>query len=101
VPELVTLLNSMKKSNREALTLPLLAETGRRYFFRQPNHVRSGSRGVAATLRFIGFTATPRPNKPTAELWLHLQYDYDLRLAKRDVGAGLARIETINKPRAA
>ncbi len=37
----------------------------------------------------------------TAELWLNLQNDYDLQIAKRDIGAGLDRIETVNKPQAA
>jgi addiction module HigA family antidote len=37
----------------------------------------------------------------TAELWLNLQTDYDLQIAKRDLGKGLDRIETVNKPQAA
>jgi addiction module HigA family antidote len=37
----------------------------------------------------------------TAELWLNLQRDYDLQIAKRNLGRGLDRIETVNKPQAA
>jgi addiction module HigA family antidote len=37
----------------------------------------------------------------TAELWLNLQSDYDLQIAKRDLGRELDRIETVNKPQAA
>ncbi|WP_315722298.1 MULTISPECIES: HigA family addiction module antitoxin [unclassified Bradyrhizobium] len=37
----------------------------------------------------------------TPELWLHLQTDYDVQIAKRSIGKSLARIETVNKPRAA
>jgi addiction module HigA family antidote len=37
----------------------------------------------------------------TARLWLNLQNDYDIQLAKRDLGKLLDRIETVNKPRAA
>jgi addiction module HigA family antidote len=37
----------------------------------------------------------------TAELWLNLQNDYDIQIAKRDLGKALDRIETVNKPRAA
>ena len=37
----------------------------------------------------------------TAQLWLNLQNDYDIQLAKRDLGRLLDRIETVNKPRAA
>ncbi len=37
----------------------------------------------------------------SAELWLNLQTDYDLQIAKRNLGQGLDRIETLNKPRAA
>jgi plasmid maintenance system antidote protein VapI len=35
------------------------------------------------------------------ELWLNLQTDYDVQLAKRDLAKILDRIETVNKPRAA
>jgi antitoxin HigA-1 len=37
----------------------------------------------------------------TAQLWLNLQMDYDIQVAKRDLGRLLDRIETVNKPRAA
>jgi addiction module HigA family antidote len=37
----------------------------------------------------------------TAQLWLNLQNDYDVQLAKRNLGEGLARIQTLNKPKAA
>jgi addiction module HigA family antidote len=37
----------------------------------------------------------------TAQLWLNLQNDYDVQIAKRDLGKVLDRIETVNKPKAA
>lgn len=37
----------------------------------------------------------------TAELWLNLQNDYDVQIARRDLGKVLDRIETVNKPKAA
>ena len=37
----------------------------------------------------------------TAQLWLNLQNDYDIRIAKRDLGKVLDRIATVNKPKAA
>lgn len=37
----------------------------------------------------------------TAQLWLNLQNDYDVQIAKRDLVKVLNRIETVNKPRAA
>lgn len=37
----------------------------------------------------------------TAELWLNLQNDYDVQIARRDLGKALDRIETVNKPEAA
>ncbi|MGY3449881.1 HigA family addiction module antitoxin [Bradyrhizobium sp. USDA 4353] len=37
----------------------------------------------------------------TPELWLNLQTDYDVQIAKRSLGKTLERIETVNKPRAA
>lgn len=37
----------------------------------------------------------------TAELWLNLQNDYDIQIARRDLGKTLDRIETVNKPQAA
>ena len=37
----------------------------------------------------------------TAQLWLNLQNDYDIQIAKRDLGKVLERIETVNKPKAA
>ena len=33
----------------------------------------------------------------TAQLWLKLQTDYDLQIAKRDLGETLDRIEAVNK----
>ena len=37
----------------------------------------------------------------TAQLWLNLQNDDDLQIAKRGLGKVLDRIETVNKPQAA
>src|ERR1700704_85562 len=37
----------------------------------------------------------------TAQLWLNLQNDYDIQIAKHDLGKLLDRIETENKPKAA
>ena len=37
----------------------------------------------------------------TAQLWLNLQNDYDVVIAKRDLRNVLNRIETVNKPKAA
>ncbi len=37
----------------------------------------------------------------TPEIWLNLQTDYDVQIARRDVGKALDRIETVNKSRAA
>ena len=37
----------------------------------------------------------------TPELWLNLQNDYDVEIAKRDLGKALDRIEIVNKPKAA
>src|SRR5579863_1973489 len=37
----------------------------------------------------------------SAQLWLNLQTDYDVQVAKRDLGKILDRIETVNKPKAA
>lgn len=37
----------------------------------------------------------------TPELWLNLQTDYDVQIAKRGLGRTLDRIETVNRPRAA
>ena len=37
----------------------------------------------------------------TAQLWLNLQTDHDVQLAKRDLGKILDRIEMVNKPSAA
>jgi addiction module HigA family antidote len=37
----------------------------------------------------------------TAQLWLNLQTDYDVEVAKRNLGKTLDRIEAVNKPRAA
>ena len=34
-------------------------------------------------------------------LWLNLQNDYDVQIAKRDIGEVLDRIEVVNKPEAA
>ena len=37
----------------------------------------------------------------TTQLWLNLQNDYDVEIAKRELGKALDRIETVNKPEAA
>jgi antitoxin HigA-1 len=37
----------------------------------------------------------------TAQLWLNLQNDYDVEIAKRELGNALDHIEPVNKPRAA
>jgi addiction module HigA family antidote len=37
----------------------------------------------------------------TAQLWLNLQTDYDLQIARRDLGKVLDSIENLNKPKAA
>ena len=37
----------------------------------------------------------------TAQLWLNLQNDYDVQVAKRALGRDLERIESVNKHRAA
>ena len=62
-----------------------------------------------AACRALGSNGSPA-NRPvrlakalgtTAELWLNLQNDYDVQIAKRHLGKALARIETVNKPDAA
>ncbi len=35
------------------------------------------------------------------QLWLNLQSDYDVQIARRDLGKSLDRIERVNKPKAA
>ena len=37
----------------------------------------------------------------TAQLWLNLQNDYDVQIAKRHLGKVLDRIERVNRPKAA
>jgi addiction module HigA family antidote len=37
----------------------------------------------------------------TAQLWLNLQNDYDVAIAKRELGNVLTRIENVNKSKAA
>lgn len=37
----------------------------------------------------------------TAQLWLNLQNDHDVEIAKRDLGNALDRIAIVNKPEAA
>ncbi|MGX0960717.1 addiction module HigA family antidote [Bradyrhizobium japonicum] len=37
----------------------------------------------------------------TAEHRLNLQNDYDIEIARRDLGRALDRIKTVNKPKAA
>ena len=37
----------------------------------------------------------------TTQLWLNLQNDYDLEIARRELGKALDRIATVNKPEAA
>jgi addiction module HigA family antidote len=39
--------------------------------------------------------------RTTPQLWLNLQIDYDVQVAKRDLGKTLDRIETVIKPAAA
>jgi addiction module HigA family antidote len=36
----------------------------------------------------------------TTQLWLNLQNDYDLEIARRELGKALDRIATVNKPEA-
>lgn len=35
----------------------------------------------------------------TTQLWLNLQNDYDIRIAKRDLGKALDRIRTLDRPK--
>jgi addiction module HigA family antidote len=42
-----------------------------------------------------------RALETTPQLWLNLQNDYDVEIAKRDLRKTLDRIETLNKPKAA
>ena len=37
----------------------------------------------------------------TAQLWLNLQTDYDVQIARRALGKTLDRVKTVNKPKAA
>lgn len=37
----------------------------------------------------------------TAQLWLNLQNDHDVEVAKRELGKALDRVEIVSKPRAA
>ena len=37
----------------------------------------------------------------TVQLWLNLQSDYDVQIARRDLAPILDRIESVNKPKAA
>jgi antitoxin HigA-1 len=37
----------------------------------------------------------------TAQLWLNLQTDYDVQIARRDLGKTLDRVKAVNKPKAA
>jgi addiction module HigA family antidote len=37
----------------------------------------------------------------TTQLWLNLKNDYDIQIARRDLGKALDRIESVNKPKAA
>ena len=37
----------------------------------------------------------------TPQLWLNLQNDYDMQIAKREIGKIFDHIETVNKPEAA
>src|SRR5260370_42432592 len=37
----------------------------------------------------------------TPQLWLNLQNDYDVQIARRDLGKSLDRMRTVNKPEAA
>jgi len=42
-----------------------------------------------------------RPEQAAREVLGNLQNDYDVQIAKRDLGEILDRIETVNKPKAA
>ena len=59
--------------------------------------IASGQTGISAdtALRLAKALGT------TAQLWLNLQNDYDIQIAKRELGTILDRIETVNKPKAA
>ena len=59
--------------------------------------ILNGKRGITAdtALRLAKALGT------TAQIWLNLQNDYDVQIAKRDLGKILDRIETVNKPKAA
>ena len=61
------------------------------------NEIVLGKRGITAdtALRLAKALGT------TPQLWLNLQNDYDVQIAKRDLGKTLDRIETVNKPKAA
>lgn len=37
----------------------------------------------------------------SAQLWLNLQTDYDVQIARRDLGKTLDRVKIVNKPKAA
>jgi addiction module HigA family antidote len=39
--------------------------------------------------------------RTTPQLWLNLQTDYDLQIARRDLGKILDGVETVNNPQAA
>jgi plasmid maintenance system antidote protein VapI len=43
----------------------------------------------------------PRRLGITAQLWLNLQNDYDILIAKRELAKVLERIEIVNQPKAA
>jgi antitoxin HigA-1 len=63
-----------------------------------------GSSGIAGEQTGITADTALRLGKAlgtTAQLWLNLQIDYDIQVAKRDLGKILDRIETVNKPKAA
>ena len=52
-------------------------------------------------LMSLGTSSSGKALGTTAELWLNLQNDHDIHIAKRDLRKALDRIETVNKPEAA
>jgi plasmid maintenance system antidote protein VapI len=45
--------------------------------------------------------ATDRTPPGSAQLWLNLQNDFDVEVARRELGRTLDRIVTVNRPKAA
>lgn len=59
--------------------------------------IASEQSGITAdtALRLAKALGTP------PELWLNLQNDFDIQIARRELGKALDRIEAVNKPKAA